>query len=115
MATENKTLAQLRPNTTTTVPLYTTPTGVTTTIRSIRVCNRHSANAEFSLFYDPVGTNWGDDNVIFFEFVVERKTSVNLLTPGEVWFMDKASNGTIGVKLKTSGLLVFHVFGTEES
>lgn len=50
--------------------LYTVPTGITTIIKDIHICNNSNTDCYFSLWLVPNGQNFTNENVMFKEWII---------------------------------------------
>lgn len=106
-------LAQRRPASTTSTPLYHPPANTTTAIKTIWICNTTSLAAAFSLFLDTDAANFSDDNsLVKAQNIPANSTNIITLDRDGAIFLDNTS-GTFGVKSSVASALTFSIFGTE--
>jgi hypothetical protein len=109
MAATYKVLGQSAPSATTAVDLYTVPTGVTTVVSTLVICNRATSDATYRVAVRPSGDALANQHYIAYDVTVRGSDSTNL---------------TIGISLNQSDVITvygstanlsFSAFGSEIS
>ena len=103
-----KQLGQLRPANTTAASIYS-PTGETSVIRSIVICNTTATTAAFRIFHDDDGTTYDQTTALFYDSPINGNETVEIDT---YWPMNNSA-GNLAVRTDTASALTFTVYGAE--
>ncbi len=94
---------------TTAASIYTVPTGSTTEITQIIVCNSNAASKEFYIFIDEDGTTYSEATALFWQEALAADTS-RILSDLSIWLPQGAN---LAVNVETTVTITFTFFGIE--
>ena len=108
--TENtgKILVQSRFVPTTAASIYTVPTGSTTEVQTIVVCNTTASNAEIYIFIDEDGTTYDESTALFWQTDITLDSTTIFDTT--LWLPQGAN---LAVNVETTIAITFTFFGFE--
>ena len=107
--TTGKILVQSNFVPTTAASIYTVPTGATTEITQIIVCNSNAASKQFYIFIDADGTTYDETTALFWQEALAADTA-RVISGLSIWL----SQGTnLAVNVETTLTMTFTFFGIE--
>lgn len=109
MAIAYKVLGQTAPGATTNTDLYTTPTGKSTIVSTLTVCNRAGTSSTFRVAVRPAGTPIANQHYISYDSTVAPNDTITF-TLG----ITLASTDVLTVYASTANL-TFNLYGSEIS
>ncbi len=88
--------------------IYTVPTGVTTEVQTIVVCNTTGSNAEIYIFIDEDGTTYDESTALFWQTDITLDSTTIYDTT--LWLPQGAN---LAVNVETTVAITFTFFGIE--